>query len=87
MRYLWSDNSKKLDVLVFSDKDDRVSLNCSEICPPVGLKETGDHFSVAREEKISVERLQTARLKLFKSTCISTNAPAVHLQQTMCWIR
>ena len=73
MRYLWSDNSKKLDVLVFSDKDDRVSLNCSEICPPVGLKETGDHFSVAREGKISEEQLQTARLKLFKSTYISTS--------------
>ena len=72
MRYLWSDNSKQLDFLVFLDKDDRVSLNCSEICPPVGLKETGDHFSVAREGKISIERLQTARLKLFKSTCIST---------------
>ena len=73
MRYLWSDNSKQLDFLVFSDKDDRVSLNCSEICPPVGLEETGDHFSVAREGEISVERLQTARLKLFKSTCISTS--------------
>ena len=57
MRYLWSDNSKKLDVLVFSDKDDRVSLNCSEICPPVGFKETRDHFSVAREGKVSVEQL------------------------------
>ena len=73
MRYLWSDISKQLDVIVFSDKDDQVSLNCSEICLPVGLKETGDHLSVAREGKISVEQLQTARLKLFKSTCISTS--------------
>ena len=37
--------------LVFSDKDDRVSLNCSKICQSVGFKEIGDHFSVARGGK------------------------------------
>ena len=48
--------------LVFSDKDDRVSRNCSEICQPVGFKEIGDHFSVARGGKIvSVEHLKTIR--------------------------
>ena len=60
MRYLCYDMHKWLDVLVFSDEDDRVSLNCCEICPPVGLKENGDYFSVPWGGKNSISRTTLA---------------------------